>query len=188
MQINTIKITTKQIWIEYHKKLSAFIRARVSDDVITQDILQDIFIKIHSQIASLKQQTKLEAWIYQVTRNSIIDYYRSKKTIEKLPDWLEQSQAEEEEIIRQELSLCLIPMIEQLPAKYRLAIQLSELEGKTQKEVAENENISLSGAKSRVQRGRKLLKAMLLDCCELELNRKNQVTDYTRKQKNCKFC
>lgn len=93
MQINTIKITTKQIWIEYHDKLSAFIRARVSDDVIIQDILQDIFIKIHSQIASLKEQTKLEAWIYQVTRNSIIDYYRSKKTIEKLPDWLEQSQA-----------------------------------------------------------------------------------------------
>lgn len=182
------KTTTQQIWIEYHDKLSAFIKARVSDDVITQDILQDIFIKIHSQIATLKEETKLEAWIYQITRHSIIDYYRSKKTIEKLPDWLEQSQAEEEEIIRQELSLCLIPMIEQLPAKYRLAIQLSELEGKTQKEVAEKENISLSGAKSRVQRGRKLLKAMLLDCCELELNRKNQVTAYTRKQNNCKFC
>jgi hypothetical protein len=66
MQINTIKTTTKQIWIEYHTKLSAFIRARVSDDVITQDIIQDIFIKIHSQIATLKEQTKLESWGYQI--------------------------------------------------------------------------------------------------------------------------
>ena len=76
-------------------------------------------MKIHVQIDSLKEGTKLESWLYQITRNTIIDYYRSKRTTEELPDWIEQSQPEEEETIRQELSSCLEPMIKALPEKYR---------------------------------------------------------------------
>ena len=79
-------------------------------------------------------------------------------------------------------------MIEQLPDKYREAIKLSEIEKKTQKEVAELEKISLSGAKSRVQRGRALLKAMLHDCCQIEINKNNQLVSYEKKDKDCKFC
>jgi len=105
-----------------------------------------------------------------------------------LPDWIEQAQSDEEEIIRQELSLCLNPMIEQLPDKYRVAVQLSEIENRTQKEVAEMENISLSGAKSRVQRGRSLLKTMLHDCCKIEINQNNQPVSYDKKERDCKFC
>ena len=178
---------TEDIWNEYHDKLSAFLRGRVADDMV-EDILQDVFVKIHSRIDSLKESTKLESWLYQITRNAVIDYYRSKRPTETLPDWIEQPQPDEDEIIRQELSSCLAPMIEQLPDKYRVAITLSEIERKTQKEVAELEKISLSGAKSRVQRGRALLKSMLHDCCDIEINQNSQLVSYEKKGRDCKSC
>lgn len=178
---------TEDIWNEYHDKLSAFLRARVADDM-AEDILQDVFVKIHSTIDSLKENTKLESWLYQITRNAVIDYYRSKRPTVDLPDWIEQAQTDEDETIRKELSSCLTPMIEQLPDKYRGAIKFSEIESKTQKEVAEIEKISLSGAKSRVRRGRAILKGMLDECCKFELNGKSQLVDYKRKDPEDGFC
>ena len=152
---------------------------------MADDILQEVFIKIHSRIDSLKEGTKLENRLFQITRNTIIDHYRSKKPDEALPEWIAQPLPDDEEIIRGELSVCLDPMIKELPDKYREAIRLSEIERKTQKEVAELEGISLSGAKSRVQRGRSLLKTILHECCEIEVNQKNQLIDYQKRSKDC---
>ncbi|MCI5224375.1 MAG: RNA polymerase sigma factor SigZ [Candidatus Electrothrix sp. AR4] len=179
--------TTEEIWLGYHIKLSAFIRSKVAEDVV-DDILQDVFVKIHTRLDSLKDNVKLESWLYQITRNTVIDYYRSRISTQQLPDWIEQPNSNEEETIRKELSSCLEPMVNELPDKYREAVQLSELENKTQKEVAEMENISLSGAKSRVQRGRILLKTMLHDCCQIELNKNNQLVSYNQKKKDSKCC
>lgn len=178
---------TENIWFEYHKKLSTFIRSRVANDV-ADDLLQEVFVKIHTWIKSLKEDTKLESWLYQITRNAVIDYYRSSRPTENLPEWIEQIKPDEVETVRRELSSCLEPMIKQLPDKYREAIQLSEIERKTQKEVSEIQNISLSGAKSRVQRGRALLKAMLHDCCEFEFNQNNHLISYKKKDRDSKFC
>ena len=180
-------LTTKNIWLEYHQKLSSFIKSRVSDEV-ANDLLQDVFLKVHSQLESLETNTKVESWLYQITRNTVIDYYRANKRLEELPKWIEQPELDESTTIRKELSSCLEPMISQLPDKYREAIQISEIEGKTQKEVSERENISLSGAKSRVQRGRALLKSMLHDCCQIEINKNNQLVSYDNKGKNCNCC
>ena len=178
---------TEKIWHDFHSRLVVFIRGKVAEDAV-DDILQDVFIKIHTRIDSLKEDVKLESWVYQVTRNTIIDYFRSKRPMENLPDGLEQPQPEKEETIRKELSSCLQPMINKLPDKYREAIQLSEIENKTQNEVAKIANISLSGAKSRVQRGRSLLKGMLHQCCELEVGKSNQIVDYTKKPSGNNYC
>ncbi|MBN2267398.1 MAG: RNA polymerase sigma factor SigZ [Candidatus Babeliaceae bacterium] len=178
---------TENIWYEYQSRLAAFIRSKVAEDAV-DDILQDIFMKIHVRIDSLKDDTKLESWLYQITRNAITDYYRTKRILVELPEWLELPQPEEEESIRKELSACLELMVRELPDKYRNAVQLSEMENRTQKKVAELEGISLSGAKSRVQRGRALLKTMLDDCCKFEINQKNQVLSYEKKERDCKFC
>ena len=179
--------TTENIWHEYQSKLVAFIRGKVTEDAV-DDLLQDVFMKIHLRIDSLKDVTKLEGWLYQITRNAITDYYRNRRVSEELPEWIEQPLPEEEDRTGKELSACLEPMVRALPDKYRDAIRLSEMENKTQKEIAELEGISLSGAKSRVQRGRVLLKNMLNDCCQFEINNKNQVISYKKKEKNCKFC
>jgi len=178
---------TETIWHEYQAKLAAFIKRRVAEDEV-DDLLQDIFMKIISRIDSLKDDIKLESWIYQIARNTIADYYRARSITDELPDWLVHPEPDEEEMIREELALCLEPMVRELPDKYRDAVRLSELEGKAQKEVAKQEGISLSGAKSRVQRGRKLLQAMLHDCCQFEVNEKNQIISYEKKEEDCNYC
>ena len=180
--------TTDEIWNRYHSNLLTFIRKRVNDKDAAEDILQDVFVRIYSRIDTLENRSKLESWLYQITRNSIIDFYRSRKPMKELPEWLAQPQASREETNRRELSSCLAPMIQQLPEKYSHAVQLSEIEGETQSEIAEKENISLSGAKSRVQRGRALLKTMLHDCCKVEINAMNQIVDYDKKDGDCKLC
>lgn len=178
---------TEDIWHKYHLRLAYFIRTKVSEDML-DDILQDVFMKIHTRLDLLKDDAKIESWLYQITRNTIIDHYRSRQTSQQLADWIEHPRPEKEETIRKKLSLCLEPMIHKLPEKYRNAVQMSKIDNKTQKEVAELEGISLTGAKSRVQRGRSLLKSMLYDCCQFEVNKKNQIISYTQKEQDCKFC
>ena len=179
---------TEKIWREYHSKLMAFVVKRVEDNAVAEDIVQDVFVKIHSQIESLKEETKLESWLYQISRNAVIDYYRVRKPSVELPEWIAQVETEASVQARQELGACLQPMIEQLPAHYREALILSELEGKTQKEVSMEQGISLSGAKSRIQRGRSLLKGMLFECCHFEHDHMGKVVDFDTKNKDCGPC
>ncbi len=145
-------------------------------------------MRIHSRLDSLTDDAMLEGWLYQITRNAITDYYRSQRKTEALPEWIEHPQSEEVETIRKELPSCLEPMIQELPDKYRSAIQLAELENTTQQEVAEEEDISLSEAKSRIQRRRALLKDLLDDCCQFELNQQNQILSYKKKKQHGKYC
>jgi RNA polymerase sigma-70 factor (ECF subfamily) len=180
--------TSEKVWQEYHSRLRAFIKSRVSDDAAADDILQNVFLKMHTGLASLKDATKLQSWLYQIARNAVIDYFRSQKPTVEFPDQLLQSETDPGEKATQELSDCLQPMIQRLPETYREAVILSEIKGLTQKEVAQMQGISLSGTKSRVQRGRALLKEMLADCCRLEFDHKGRLCDYERKDKACDAC
>lgn len=180
--------TSADIWQQYHSNLRAFIKRRIADDAVVEDILQDVFLKMHAGIPSLKSVTKLQSWLYQIARNAVIDQYRSMHPSEAIPESLTEPESDPGENAVEELSECLQPMIRQLPDLYREAIILSELKGLTQREVAELQGISLSGAKSRVQRGRALLKEMITDCCRLEFDHKGRLSDYQRKGKGCDAC
>lgn len=159
----------EKIWHEFHHKLKDFIRKRVSDDEAAQDLLQDVFLKIHSNIDTLRDEKKLNGWVYQITRNTIHDFYRRRKSIDNSSlealVW-EEPEAEESNA---EILDCISILIDKLPPTYREAINLTEYEGLTQKEMGERLNLSVSGAKSRVQRGREKLKQMLLEYCHAEL-------------------
>jgi RNA polymerase sigma-70 factor, ECF subfamily len=176
---------SEELWKEYHTKLHAFIRSKVFDDAACDDILHNVFLKMHSGLHSLKDRTKLKSWLYQITRNTIIDYFRSEKPTVDIPEWLPQPDTDSDRKIIQEVSECLHPLIQMLPDKYRDAIILSELKGMTQKEVAKMEGISLSAAKSRVQRGRVHLKKMLTDCCRFEFDHNGRLCDYECKGNIC---
>lgn len=180
--------TSEKIWYEYHARLRSFIKSKVIDDTATDDTLQNVFLKMHTGLASLQDKTKLKSWLYQIARNAIIDYFRSRKPTVDIPEWLPQPETDPGEKVAQELSKCLQPMIQLLPENYREAIILSELHGLTQKEVAQVQGISLSGAKSRVQRGRVLLKNMLAECCRLEFDHSGRLCDYERKDGACNTC
>jgi RNA polymerase sigma-70 factor (ECF subfamily) len=78
-------------------------------------------------------------------------------------------------------------MIDRLPDPYRQALTLTELEGRTQRELADALGLSLSGAKSRVQRGREQLKELILACCHVEVDRRGGVVDY-EPRRECSGC
>jgi len=174
--------TSEKIWREYHSRLRAFIKSRIFDEATSDDILQTVFLKMYSGISSLNDKTKLQSWLYQITRNAIIDYFRLQKPTVPVPETLPQPESDPGEKIIQELSECLEPMIQLLPEKYREAVVLSELKGLKKKEVARVQGTSLSGAKSRVQRGRSLLGDMITECCLLEFDHRGRLCGYERKK------
>lgn len=171
-------IQIQQIWIDLHQELKAFILKKVKHTQVADDILQDVFLKIHSRIHTLKNPKKLTAWVYQITRNTIIDYFRStKNTGTDIENLSLATQATDEPLYHQ-LSRCVQAKIKQLPPKYKNAILLTSFQQYSQKELAENLGISYSGAKTRVQRAREKLKAALMDCDNLETDSRGQIIDY----------
>jgi hypothetical protein len=77
----------------------------------------------------------------------------------------------------------------ELPPRYRDALILTEWQGMSQDELAKKVGLSVSGAKSRVQRARSQLKQLLLDCCRFEIDRRGNVIDYTSRAKSeCRDC
>lgn len=179
-------MTTEQIWEAFHPQLKHFILKRVPDEDNAEDILQDVFLKIHTHIETLHDQEKLQSWLYQIARNTITDYYRTHKaTVELSEALLLPEEPEVEDDVVKELIPSVKAMVESLPYEYRQALLLTEYEGLTQRELAERLGLSLSGAKSRVQRAREKLKTMLLDCCHFEFDRLGKVIDY---QPRCACC
>ncbi len=177
--------TIEAVWTEFADKLGRFIRARVADPATAEDILQDVFLKIHGRLDQLKDPAGLQSWLYLIARNAIIDHYRTRKPTSELDESLPaEPPAHDPEL--EGLKTAFHRMIYGLPPLYRDALVLTELEGLTQKELAGRLGISLSGAKSRVQRGRELLKHAMLDCCHLEFDRRGKIIDCTPRAKgNC---
>lgn len=180
--------TLEHIWHEFAEKLGQFIRSRVSDPATAEDIRQDVFVKIHQRMGQLEDPTKLQGWIYSIARNAIIDHYRTRKENVEVPESLPaESTADDPEI--EGLKAAFRRMIYSLPEPYRDALVLTELEGLTQKQLAERLGISLSGAKSRVQRGREKLKEMLNECCTFEFDRRGRVIEcQPRPSGGCEEC
>ena len=184
-------LTLEDIWSQFATRLRFFIRRRVADDASTDDILQNVFVKIQQRLESLRSVAKLEAWVHQIARNAIVDHFRTRRPEEPLPEDLAQPMADPsgDEAERAALLAAFRRMITQLPERYRTAIQLSEIDGISQRELATRLGISLSGAKSWVQRGRAMLKDMLLDCCRFEFDRRGGILDCEpRKRTTCEEC
>ena len=176
---------TEIIWKDFHKKLKQFIVMKVRNTDDADDILQDVFIRIHNKIDTLKNSRKLESWIYQIARNSIIDYYRKKKNFTEIPESLKEEDTNDNKAAKR-ISPSVIEMINELPYKYKEALLLTEFKGLKQRELAESLGLSLPGAKSRVQRAREQLKEMLLDCCHFELDKYGNIIDYCERNSCCK--
>src|SRR5256886_13625607 len=182
-----ILIKTEQIWDEFHSPLEQFIRRRISDETTAEDILQDMFLKIHQHMETLRDVRRLESWIYQITRNTIIDSYRSTRptTTLEAAEVLNLPEELPDDDVVSELLPCIRAMVRNLPELDRQALVLTEYQGLTQKELAERLGLSFSGAKSRVTRGRGKLQDQLLECCHFELDRRGHIIDY---QPRCHSC
>ena len=182
--MNDNSTSTEQLWELFSVKLRSFLLQRVSDDQVADDLLQETFVRIHRKLGELDDVQRINSWVFQIARNLVIDHYRSKsRAALELADELE---ANNDGANLNELVAGWLPqMISQLPDTYREAVELYELQGVSQQEIADKLGLSLSGAKSRVQRGREKLKETLLDCCSFERDRRGNVIGFSRNASGC---
>jgi len=188
------------IWREFDGRLRTFIAKRVADEAVVEDLSQEVFVRMQRGLGGLKKESRLVSWIYQIARNAIIDYYRARN---RQPEWpvglasdleslypasLPVESSEGSGQLRTELAGCLRPMIERLSDDYRQAVTLVDLEGLAQHEAAVRLGLSVSGMKSRVQRGRRQLRDMLEACCVIVLDRRRGVADYDVRNQQDSSC
>ena len=170
---------------EFVARLRAFIRARVPDDATADDLTQESLLKVYRSRASLREDDRLEAWLYRIARRTLIDYYRKRRPSEELPDSLKSESKEEVNTIRDAVLISTIRFMEELPEAYRVPLQLSEFEGMAMAKIAARLGLSLSAVKSRIRRGRQMLKKRLQDCCRFEFDRLGNVIGWERRNPRC---
>ena len=178
--------TVENIWERLASQLRSFIRSRVRNHAAAEDILQDVFLKIHQRLPALRDSERVEPWVWRIVRNCIADYFRKFRPGEPLPAALDLGN--EPDVDLPDLNQCVAQLVQQLQPDYQEALLLTEWQGLAQNEMAKRLGLSASGAKSRVQRARGQLKKLLLDCCKFELDRRGNVLEMTPRRKRCDAC
>jgi RNA polymerase sigma-70 factor (ECF subfamily) len=187
-------------WQELHVNLRAFIARRVRNQADVDDLVQRVLLQIVKGLGSLRDADRVHAWVYRTARNVIVDYYRSAGSRREHPagDGADLEAAEppaaptvseeDDGAALRELAACLSPMLARLSPAAQEAIRLVDLEGATQVEAARQVGLSLSGMKSRVQRGRQELRAVLEACCRIDLDARKSITAYTARHPDACGC
>jgi RNA polymerase sigma-70 factor, ECF subfamily len=173
------------VWHELVTQLRAFVLRRIADRDRADDLVAEILLRVHENLPSLDDRELLPNWMFRIARNAVIDEYRrAARTRERPVAAVAEQPAPEPEDdepgVLTELAQCLHPLLAGLPAEQRRAVELVELDGLPQADAAQREGISLSGMKSRVQRGRRQLAELLGRCCALTLDARGLPMDYAR--------
>jgi RNA polymerase sigma-70 factor, ECF subfamily len=199
--------TSEQLWHDVHDRLTAFVAKRVDDPADVADLVQTVFLRAHQHMESIADEQRLLPWLFQITRNAIADYYRAPARRREiggvapdgaldLPDGDQIASAlspsgesssnqppdpraaSDDASALRELAGCVRPLVQELPPPYRDALTLVEFEGVPQVELASRLGMSVSGMKSRVQRGRSMLRDGLLACCDISRSATGGVLDF----------
>jgi RNA polymerase sigma-70 factor (ECF subfamily) len=187
----------QHIWSELGARLRDFIASRVNDSHAADDITQDVMLRVQTNLDALPPDEKLPAWVFAIARNAIVDHYRARATREHAdvqdiepPAGAKAAEAEAADARQavRGLTHCLARMVELLPEPYREAMKLVDFEGVSQQELADRTGVSLSGAKSRVQRARQQLREMILDCCRVERDGRGNVMDFETTERSGRYC
>ncbi|UGA53619.1 RNA polymerase sigma factor SigZ [Vibrio sp. VB16] len=175
-------------WQNHKAQLRHYVSKRIDDTDAVDDILQDVYIKASGNLHQLKSKGSLKSWLFRIAHNTIMDFYRDRQPYEALPEDLIAEDEDTGKQAREELAECLRPLIDELPEKYGTPLRLAELEGVSQQGIADQLGLSLSGAKSRVQRSRVKFREQMMACCDFEVGQ-DGITDYSPKdptrQRNC---
>ena len=168
-------------WTEIEQRLRPYVARRVPSGADVDDILQEIFVRLHRGLSALRDEERFGGWVYRIAQNVIADTGRARSRDPVVP------MAEPPEVrsdapasdagaeLQSALGECVAMFVARLPSPYREAVTLTELEGLTQRAAAEMLGISLPGMKSRVQRGREKIRSMFDECCQLSLDCRGRV-------------
>jgi RNA polymerase sigma-70 factor (ECF subfamily) len=173
-------------WQDVEQRLRPFVARRVADSEV-DDVMQDVFVRMQRGLAGLRDDERLGAWLFQIARSAIAEHGRSRARhpLPRDPDVPEPPSPtdDDDREAARELSGCIAMFVARLPSPYREAVTLVELEGLTARAAADLAGISVSGMKSRVQRGRAQLRALLEECCAIALDARNKVVEFAPRER-----
>jgi len=155
---------------------------RVASPADVDDILQEIFVRMHRGLAGLREDERFGGWVYRIAEHAIVDHQRARARAplvgaENVVDSAAIDRSDDADDLQGALGECVALFVARLPSPYREAITLTELEGLTQKDAADMLGISLSGVKSRVQRGREKIRDMFDECCRISIDCRGRVVE-----------
>lgn len=166
-----------EAWEAYRNELVRFVARRVEPRDLAEDLVHSALATAYARRSQLDAPEKLRAWLFRITRNAVVDHYRTRRMLERLPEDFRDEPAAGG-AAGQALARCLTPLVRTLPPHYREIVERTEIGGMTQAQAAAALGLSVSGAKTRVQRARWLLKEKLLACCHVELDSRGGVAGY----------
>jgi len=187
----------EEIWESFNENLHNYVKRRVLDKSLADDIVQDVFLKVMKNIQKLNEVENIQQYLYKITHNTMVDSFRSRKLVfqELELNTAEHSSHLSKNTLNIEPEIeslnsivsksCIKPFIEKLPEKYKTALIAAEINNVTQKELAERFDISYSGAKSRVQRGKEKLKNLLQECCNFKYDTYGNLIKSNKKNCSC---
>jgi len=165
------------LWKTFSEKVRSFILSKVKDEALADDLLQEVFIRVHTRIDTLRQADKVQGWIYQIARNLVYDHFKKQKKETALPENAEFVEEETPDEVMTEALQDMAKMMDTMPPEYCDALCLSDLGGMSLQAYADRAGISYTLAKTRVFRARRMLKDMLMKCCHYQFDVYGTVTD-----------
>ena len=137
-----------ELYVNYSEKVLRYILGKVGDMDLAEDICSDVFLKVYEKLDTYDEtKAALSTWIFTITRNTLTDYYRTRRVSEELPEDLAEDSSVESEICNNEMLEILASALEKLDERERDIIVMHYYAGKTLKEIAETMHISYSYVK-----------------------------------------
>ncbi len=178
-QGETMKL--ESIWHEYHNSLHAFLLKNLKNRADVDDVLQEVLLKTHQNLHTLHDASKLKSWLFQITHNAMLDFYRKQRPTEELDEKSVLSPNNEVSIIEQ-MGPCVETFIKALPSDQAKLLTAIELEGQEQKQYAQAMGINYSTLKSRVQKSRTQLYDLFNQCCSFSFDKRGNIMEVERKK------
>lgn len=172
------------VYLAFRDGIRRYVSRRVRPEHV-DDLVQDVLLRIHERAAELHDEARLPGWVFKIAQSVVVDHHRRRRPDLAPVEDADSAEppAEEGENVNEVVATWLRPMLALLPDEYAEAVELVDVQGLSQKEYAVRAGLSLSGAKSRVQRGRRMLEEVVRGCCDLELDARGNVIAYERR--NC---
>jgi RNA polymerase sigma-70 factor (ECF subfamily) len=145
------QFSKEQIYKDYKDKVFAYIRNHVNSIADAEDLCEDVFVKIFEKIDTYDEnKSRLSTWIYSVTSNTVIDFYRTNHISSEIPEDLSDERSSiEEDYLDQENLEALAGALRELPQEQMDIIVLRYYKGLTLQEVAEKMSLSYGITKLR---------------------------------------
>jgi RNA polymerase sigma-70 factor, ECF subfamily len=173
---------------QFRAEIFAYIQSKVSDPATADDLTQETFVKVGRALAKGTEPEHFRGWLFQIARNTIIDFLKETRRFVPLEESHTTSKAENPEILdpvdsefRKRLFSYALKVIATLPVDDCEALTLTEIDGLSREELASELGISLTAAKSRVHRARSKLRKTVEECCRLVTDPYGRVIDWKKR-------